>query len=134
MLHHVDIHVRDLAAVRALFDGLAEHVGYSRLVDETDFVGYETADGGRPRIGLILDPDHRPGSMRLAFAVATRAQVNVAARIATDRGARAIEGPGVHIEYGAYYAVFFEDADGNKYEVVADKEAGDEQRKKPPKT
>jgi|HubBroStandDraft_5_1064220.scaffolds.fasta_scaffold00002_68 catechol 2,3-dioxygenase-like lactoylglutathione lyase family enzyme len=123
MLHHVDVHVRDLAAGRALLHGLAEHVGYSRLVDEPNFVGYETAGGGRPRIGLILDPDHRPGSTRLAFAVATRAQVDVAARIATDRGARAIEGPAVHTEYGAYYAVFFEDADGNRYEVMADEAA-----------
>jgi glyoxylase I family protein len=120
MLHHVDLHVRDLAATRALFDGLAEHVGYRRLVDEPDFVSYETQDGGRPRIGLILNPDHRPGSIRLAFAVGTREQVDAAASAARERGARAIEGPGVHSEYGDYYAVFFEDPDGNKYEIVAD--------------
>jgi len=35
------------------------------------------------------------------------------------RGARAIEGPGLHPEYGEYYAVFFEDADGNRFEIVA---------------
>lgn len=119
MLHHVDVHVRDLAAARALFDGLAEHVGYRTRVDEPDFIGYETEDGGRPRIGLLLDPDHQPGTMRLAFAVDTREQVDAAAGAARERGARAIEGPGVHPEYGDYYAVFFEDPDGNKYEVVA---------------
>ena len=33
----------------------------------------------------------------------------------------AIEGPGIHPEYGDdYYAVFFEDPDGNRYEICLD--------------
>jgi catechol 2,3-dioxygenase-like lactoylglutathione lyase family enzyme len=123
MLHHVDIHVRNLAAARALFDGLAEHIGYRVLTDEPEFVGYEIVGGGRPRFGLILDPRQRAGSTRIAFAVATRSGVDVAARIASDRGARVIEGPGVHAEYGDHYAVFFQDADGNRYEIMADEAA-----------
>lgn len=123
MLHHVDIHVRDIDAARVLFDGLSGHIGYRRLVREPDFVGYETECGGRPRFGLILDPAHRAGSMRLAFAVETPELVDAAARIAVQCGARAMEGPGLHPEYGDYYAVFFEDADGNRYEIMADSEA-----------
>jgi predicted lactoylglutathione lyase len=120
MLHHVDIHVRDLGKARALFDGLAEQIGYRKLSDEPDFVGYETVAGGRPRFGLILDPDHEAGSIRIAFAVASRRAVDDAARVAHARGAIALEGPGLHPEYGEYYAVFFEDSDGNKFEIVAD--------------
>ncbi|MGC1381062.1 MAG: VOC family protein [Candidatus Baltobacteraceae bacterium] len=120
MLHHIDVHVRDLSAASALFDGLAEAIGYRRRADEEpDFAGYETTGGGRPRIGLILDPQHQAGSMRLAFLVESRRQVDAVAEIARSRGARAIEGPGLHPEYGEYYAVFFEDGEGNKYEVVA---------------
>jgi catechol 2,3-dioxygenase-like lactoylglutathione lyase family enzyme len=124
VLHHVDIHVRNIDATRALFDALAEQIGYRPIVDseepeEPGFVGYETLSGGRPRIGLIPDPDHRAGSTRLAFAVETRAQVDAAARIARERGAQAMEGPSLHSEYGDYYAVFFEDPDGNRFEVVA---------------
>jgi catechol 2,3-dioxygenase-like lactoylglutathione lyase family enzyme len=120
MLHHVDIHVRDLDAARELFDGLAEHIGYRRLALEPDFVGYETIEGRRPRFGLILDSGHRAGSMRVAFAVKTPEQVDVAARAAAACGARALEGPGPHPEYGDYYAVFFEDADANRFEIMAD--------------
>ncbi|HEX4013277.1 MAG TPA: VOC family protein [Candidatus Cybelea sp.] len=119
MLHHVDIHVRNLDSARALFDGLADAIGYRPLGNDSDFAGYETAAGGRPRFGLVLDSEHRAGSMRIAFAVKTRAAVDAAARIASENGARAIEGPGLHPEYGDYYAVFFEDVDGNRFEIVA---------------
>jgi catechol 2,3-dioxygenase-like lactoylglutathione lyase family enzyme len=119
-LHHIDVHVGDLRAARDLFDALAEHVGYRKRADEPDFVGYETHDGGRPRIGFILDPEGRAGSMQLAFSVESRERVDTAARAAAACGARAIDGPMLNPEYGDdYYAVFFEDADGNRYEIVA---------------
>jgi catechol 2,3-dioxygenase-like lactoylglutathione lyase family enzyme len=125
MLHHVDIHVRNIDATQALLDALAEHIGYRRIIDsdepeEPGFVGYETTAGGRPRFGLIPDAASLPGSTRLAFAVETRGQVDAVADIARAHGARAIEGPGLHPEYGDYYAVFFEDAEGNKFEITAD--------------
>lgn len=124
MLHHIDIHVTDIESAQRLIDAVAPHVGYRKLDDgEPDFAGYETAAGGRPRFGLILDPEHRAGSMRLAFAVGTRAEVDAAARAANEHGARNVEGPGLHPEYGDYYAVFFEDADGNCFEVLADARA-----------
>ena len=119
MLHHVDVHVRDLASARTLFDAFAGTVGYRKLSDDPDFIGYETASGGRPRIGLILDPEYAGGSMRLAFSVDYRDTVDAAARAAAANGARAIEGPGLHPEYGDdYYAVFFEDDGGNRYEIL----------------
>ena len=121
MLHHIDVHVRDLAATSAFFDGLANTLGYRRCGDEPGFVGYETESGGRPRIGFIHDPEHRAGSMRLAFSVDSRDQVDAMASVARERGARVMEGPGPNPEYGKeYYAVFFEDPDGNKYEILVD--------------
>ena len=125
MLHHIDIHVRNIDATQRLLDALAEHIGYRRVsesgeFEEPGFVGYETVAGGRPRFGLIPDPASLPGSTRLAFAVEKREQVDAAAVIAREHGAKAIEGPGLHPEYGDYYAVFFEDADGNKFEIAAD--------------
>jgi catechol 2,3-dioxygenase-like lactoylglutathione lyase family enzyme len=128
VLHHVDIHVRNIDTAQTLLDALAEHIGYRRITDsdepeEPGFVGYEIAGGGRPRFGLIPDPASLPGSTRLAFAVETRGQVDAAAGIAREHGAMAIEGPGLHPEYGDYYAVFFEDAGGNKFEILADGDA-----------
>jgi catechol 2,3-dioxygenase-like lactoylglutathione lyase family enzyme len=124
MLHHIDVHVANLERAKALFDAFAEHVGYrprgSDPDDEEHFAGYEPASGGRPRVGLIGDGDVAPGSMRLAFSAVSRDAVDAAAAAIAARGGRAIEGPSLHPEYGKnYYAVFFEDDDGNRYEIVA---------------
>lgn len=120
MLHHVDVHVRRLEPVRTLFDALGETIGYRCRARDEDFVGYETSTGGRPRIGFLLD-EQAGGTMRLAFSVETRDLVDRASEIVRANGALTIEGPGLHPEYGDdYYAVFFEDADGNKYEIVVD--------------
>lgn len=123
MLHHVDIHVRELAPVKALFDAIAETIRYHRLHDEPDFLSYEPADGGRPRIGF-LPGAQSGGTMRLAFAVDSRERVDDAARLAVANGAGVMEGPSLNPEYGDdYYACFFDDPDGNKYEIVADPQA-----------
>jgi catechol 2,3-dioxygenase-like lactoylglutathione lyase family enzyme len=119
-MHHIDIHVRDLAAAKALMDAIAPEIGYRCRSADDEFVGYETAAGGRPRVGLIPDGE-AGGTMRLAFGVADRGAVDRVGTLVHEHGARVIEGPGLHPEYGDdYYAVFFEDADGNKYEVVVE--------------
>ena len=123
MLHHIDVHVRDLSGATQFFDTLGTHVGYRRLPidpNEPGFVGYETVLGGRPRIGLICDAEPLAGSVRIAFSVPTRELVDGAALAVRAGGAKAVEGPGFHPEYGPnFYAVFFEDVDGNRYEIVA---------------
>jgi len=117
-MHHIDVHVRDLAAAKTLIDAIAPEVGYRCRYAGEDFVGYETAEGGRPRFGLILD-GQAGGTMRMAWHVGDRAAVDRVGALVRASGGREIEGPGLNPEYGDdYYAVFFEDADGNKYEVL----------------
>jgi predicted lactoylglutathione lyase len=124
MLHHIDVHVRDLKAAKRFFGALAPAIGYRLRVDDADFVGYEPEIGGYPRVGFGLDTEHGSGLMRLAFGVESRAAVDAVAKIATENGARNMEGPSLHPEYGDdYYAAFFEDADGNLYEIAAEPEA-----------
>jgi hypothetical protein len=120
MMHHIDVHVRDLEGVRTLFDALSSDLGYERVPDEAGFVGYAPAGGERPRIGFTQDGEFVAGSIRIAFGVANRDAVDRAGATARRYGAKELEGPSFHPEYGDdYYAVFFEDADGNRYEVVA---------------
>lgn len=120
MLHHVDVHVRRLDPVRTLFDALSETIRYRCRVRDDDFVGYEPMAGGRPRVGFLRD-EEAGGSMRLAFSVESRELVDHAGELVRANAAAAIEGPALHPEYGDdYYAVFFEDPDGNKYEILAD--------------
>jgi predicted lactoylglutathione lyase/heme-degrading monooxygenase HmoA len=124
MLHHIDVHVRDLEETKRFFGALAPAIGYRMRADYEDFVGYEPANGGCPRIGFLLDTEHGSGFMRLAFGVESRDAVDAAAEIAIENGARNMEGPSLNPEYGDdYYAAFFEDADGNLYEIAAEPEA-----------
>lgn len=119
-MHHVDVHVSSLRRTRPLLDALFQSVQYAIRMEDDDFVSY-WKNGVRPSIGF-LEGGSVGGSTRLAFAVATRDEVDAAARAAASHGARIIEGPGLHPEYGDYYAVFFEDEDGNRYEVAHDLE------------
>lgn len=121
MLHHIDVHVPDLAAAVKVFDAIAPAVGYRRRFEEPGSIGYETSEGGRPRIVFDRDPHAGTSPVRLAFAVDSRERVDEAARLAAGSGAAALEGPALHPEYGNdYYAVFFEAPGGVKFEIVVD--------------
>lgn len=119
-MHHLDIHVSDIAATRRLFDRIMPELGLELRSESDDFVSYWR--GRRPSIGFILDDKPRgSGSMQPCFGVTTRAQVDRVAELARANGARSVDGPAIHEEYGDdYYAVFFEDADGNAFEVLND--------------
>lgn len=120
-MHHIDIHVSDLVQTRRLLDAVMPLVGYELRSEYPDFVSFWRG-GKRPSLGFIPD-GQRGGSatMQLAFGVAKNADVDAVAHAARTNGARNIEGPAIHAEYGDdYYAVFFEDADGNRFEVVCD--------------
>jgi catechol 2,3-dioxygenase-like lactoylglutathione lyase family enzyme len=121
-MHHVDVHVTNGARARAFLHAIMPIVGYVPSADEDGFASFRK-NGQRPTIGVIADGDGRgSGAMRLAFAVPDRQRVDAAAAAAIAQGARNVEGPAIHEEYGDYYAVFFEDHDGNKYEVAYDPE------------
>jgi len=116
-MHHVDVHVSDLQAAKRLFSALAPAIGYELRSQDSDFASYWQG-GKRPSLGFISDEAAGSATMRLAFAAASNGDVDAAAQAAKENGARNIEGPAIHAEYGDdYYAVFFEDADGNKFEV-----------------
>jgi predicted lactoylglutathione lyase len=117
-LHHVDVHVSDLAATKRLFAALAPGLGYELRSEYDEFISYWRTGRQRPVVGFLLDTEHGSATMRLAFDVAAIEDVDRLAEVALRNGATAIEGPGFHPEYGDdYYAVFFEDMDGNRYEI-----------------
>ena len=118
-MHHIDIHVHSTEATRRLLAAFMPLVGYEVRSDDDTFVSY-WKDRRRPAIGFITDDtrDGASGMMRLAFSVGSNAEVDAVGTAIRDAGAREIDGPAFYPEYEAdYYAVFFEDASGNKFEV-----------------
>jgi predicted lactoylglutathione lyase len=65
----------------------------------------------------MTDPQHRANGTRIAFRANSRDEVDRLAEVARAAGARSIEGPENYGGSPRYYAVFFEDADGNKLEI-----------------
>lgn len=120
LFDHVDMRVQNLAGVRPLFDALLPAMGYTNINADDDSAGYHRPGetGAEPFIWFVEDPAHRPGEIRIAFAAQSRAEVDRLAGLARGAGAAAFEPPQLMTEYGPYYyAAFFEDAEGNKYEI-----------------
>ncbi len=58
---------------------------------------------------------HQPNETPIAFWAASHSEVDRLARIVRLAGGRNIEGPGFEADH--YYAVFFEDPSGNRFEI-----------------
>lgn len=120
LFDHVDMRVQNLALVRPFYDRLLAAMGFTNQNADEESVGYHYPgeSGAEPFLWLIEEPGHRPSETRVAFAAPTRAEVDRWAQLAHESGARAFEAPQIVKEYGpAYYAAFFEDAEGNKLEI-----------------
>jgi len=116
---HVDLRVRDRERAIAFYDTILGALGLERT-DGEEWTSYASPDEppDRERIwfGFTVDPAMTPGSTRVALAAPTCEDVDRVTRVLMEAGAPNIEGP--DYEYGPeYYAVFFEDHDGNRLEV-----------------
>lgn len=104
----------------AFYDAVLAALGHSRT-ESDEWVTYapsppEGGTGGGTWFGFTVDAAMRPSDTRTAFFAASSEDVERAAQAAADAGARNMEGP--EYAYGPdYYAVFFDDPDGNKLEV-----------------
>ena len=119
MLNHVSIGVRDIAASRQFYDAVLAPLGYTRLSDSANSLGY-----GRGNVVLWLAqtdtpvPADRGSGLHFCFDAPTRASVAAfhAAALAqsgTDNGA-----PGVRADYDPnYYAAVVIDPDGYRLEA-----------------
>jgi catechol 2,3-dioxygenase-like lactoylglutathione lyase family enzyme len=117
---HVDLRVPDLAAATPFYDALAAALGYAVPYHGNGWRGYGTPDA-LPQgsyLAVTEEPGHVPNSNRIAFWCADDAEVDALARVIREAGATRVEGPGPE-QMGPtpYYAVYFEDPCGNRFEA-----------------
>ena len=120
LFDHIDLRVRDLTEAESFYAKILPALGFPTRILEKDCVSYDAiSDHPKPEcINLTEDRDHVPNQMRIAFWRDTREDVDSFAAVLKAAGARNIEGPELCIEYSpGYYAVFFEDPCGNRFEV-----------------
>lgn len=113
---HIDLRVPDLKKAGPFYGSLLPALGFTRKVDVEGWLQFETEDGEITEFfGVTESADHVPNENRIAFWAESNDFVDHLAEVAKKAGARKMEGP---MQYEAgYYAVFFEDAWGNRLEV-----------------
>jgi catechol 2,3-dioxygenase-like lactoylglutathione lyase family enzyme len=120
---HIDLRVRSIAAARPLYDALMPALGLVEIA-VTDTVSYyepvHAPGSARRFFELNEDPGHAANAIRIAFRAESAADVDRLAEVARAAGAHIIEGPEIvgYATDDTYYAVFFEDASGNRLEIV----------------
>ena len=118
---HLDFRVRDGAAAKPFYDGMLRLFGMRGKTQEDGTVVYLRISGGKieEAFALLEDRAHQANGTRVAFFAASVDDVNRMATRLRELGAQRAEGPEWCPEIGpSYYAFFFEDAEGNKFEIV----------------
>ena len=119
-LDHIDLRVKDLARARKFYGKLLPALGFTRDRSDAEWGTFYSVGGDQSPafFGFTEDREHRPNRSRIAFWAGSRSEVDAMGKLLHDIGAGNIEGPELATEYSpGYYAVFFEDPDGNKLEV-----------------
>ncbi len=119
MIDHVSIGVRDLGQAGRFYDEALASLGYKRLFDSAEALGYG-ADS--PKLWVMRVERPVPASegsgLHLCFDAATRADVDRFHAAAVKSGGRDNGKPGLRKDYGDnYYAAFVIDPDGYRLEA-----------------
>lgn len=119
---HIDLRVPSLSEARPFYEVLLPALGFTRDATIEGWLQFEAAgaDGATEFFGVTESPQHVANECRIAFWADSIGEVDRLAGIAVHAGARNIEGPAHEIPQPGetvYYAVFFEDPCGNRFEV-----------------
>jgi predicted enzyme related to lactoylglutathione lyase len=114
---HIDLRVRSLAEARRFYEVLLPALGFTRQASVEGWLQFESddADGVGEFFGVTESPQHVANECRIAFWADSDSEVDKLAEIAARAGARNMEGPAYEDPH--YYAAFFEDPCGNRFEV-----------------
>lgn len=124
MLHHLSFAVSDLPRSAAFYDAALAPLGYVRVWEDDEAVGYGYPGGGDKFAIKLRSGIQVPGEgFHLAFSGSSREAVDAFHAAALAHGGEDNGGTGLHPEYGdTYYAAFVIDPDG--YRVEATLQAG----------
>ena len=122
LLSHIDLRVRDRVKATEFYDAFLNLLGAVKE-EGTSFTTWQIPPPGAPDdwestewFGITEDAAMTPGTGRIAFDAPSRGTVDAIRVYLPAIGARNIEmDDGMYGE--KYYAVFFDDLDGNKVEV-----------------
>lgn len=102
---------------RPFFESLLPALGFTRNDSNEKWLEFEYDDGDRVTdyFAVTESSNFQPNQTRIAFWAESKDAVDALAGVVRKAGARNIEGPCFETDF--YYAVFFEDPDGNRFEI-----------------
>lgn len=120
MLDHLSIPCNDIKAASAFYDAALKPLGYTRLMDFGDAMGYGAAQ--KPAFWLGAGKATPGKGLHICFAAQSRAAVDAFYAAAIGAGGRDNGTPGLRPHYHAnYYGAFVFDLDGYAIEAVCHK-------------
>ena len=120
LFDHLDLRVRNLLEAERFYSVVLPSLGFPVRGTAPHCIYFEAKrEHPKPEfIALIEDAAYIASSTRIAFWCDTKDEVDRFASLLASAGARNIEGPEFCPEYTpTYYAVYFEDPCGNKFEL-----------------
>lgn len=120
MINHISIGVADLARSGRFYDDALRPLGYTRLSDGADGIGYGSEVAAAFWIIAVTSPVPRDDAsgLHICFDAPSRKAVDAFHAAALESGGSDNGKPGLRPEYsGAYYAGFVVDPDGYRIEA-----------------
>ena len=115
---HLDIRVRNAEGARNFYDPFCASLGLTLIDVLPKWITYERPFPGGCFLAIESEANFVASASRIAFRAGSHEEVERIADVARRAGAIDFEPPQLCPEYSAgYYASFFSDPDGNKYEV-----------------
>ena len=117
MLDHLGIQCADVAAAAAFYDTVFAPLGFRRVMDFGEYIGYGADQ--KPDFWLGINTGNGFRESHIAFEAPDRAAVRAFFDAAVKAGAEVLHEPRVWPEYHPnYYGAFVRDPDGNNVEAV----------------
>jgi catechol 2,3-dioxygenase-like lactoylglutathione lyase family enzyme len=120
MFNHISIGVRDIARSKAFYDSALEAIGYRRLSEGEDSLGY-----GKEEAVFWINladspvPDDPKSGLHFCFEAPDRDSVARFHAAALAAGGRDNGKPGIRADYSPdYFAAFVVDPDGYRLEAL----------------
>jgi catechol 2,3-dioxygenase-like lactoylglutathione lyase family enzyme len=137
IIDHIQITVKEMTVAVPFYDKFLPLLGFDinsrvdAVIEEHDF---HVVDYTHPLLGFTITSPRapfandticrrKPGALHhLAFKAESRSEVDLLHTQLKEIGAVIVSSPKLYPEYSPdYYAVFFKDIEGIKYEIVCDK-------------
>jgi len=117
---HIDLRVNNFVQALPFYEALLPALGFTRNFN-TEVWKVFAADGNLPEtayFAITEDPLHKSNKNLIGFWAENQDEVNLIANLVVKNGGKIIDGPRLFPISPTYYAVYFEDPCGNKYEMV----------------